>query len=66
MTLPVLLRTLHRRIAASHTTGGLSVVAAQLGISKQRLHRYLRGDDVPPAREIAALAERLTRVTRSR
>ena len=59
MTLPALLRALQRRIAASHTTGGLSVVAAQLGVPKQTLHNWITHRDVPTAETQAAIAGKL-------
>ena len=49
MTLPRLLATLHRRVANAHTTGGVTVVARQLGITKQSLDNYLKGRCVPTA-----------------
>ena len=60
MTLPRLLATLRRRIAAAHTTGGLTVVAGQLGVSKQTLQQWIAGINVPSAETRAAIASRLT------
>jgi DNA-binding phage protein len=59
MTLPALLDALRRRIARSHTRGGLTKVARELGISKERLHRYLSGADVPPPEVVKAFAAKL-------
>lgn len=59
MTLPALLATLRRRIARSHTTGGLSVVAAQLGLSKQTLHNIVVLGQTPTAETQARITAAL-------
>jgi len=56
MTLVRLLATLRRRIAQSHTTGGLTVVAAQLGVPKQTLQQWVSGQNVPSAETRKAVA----------
>jgi DNA-binding phage protein len=61
MTLPRLLATLRRRIARSHTTGGLTVVARELGVSKQTLDNIVTGRFTPTAATRALLTARLTR-----
>lgn len=61
MTLASLIARLERRIAASHTTGGLSVVAAQVGVSKQELHHIIHGTHVPTAETQRSIAAKLTR-----
>lgn len=68
MTLPRLLATLQRRISRAHTTGGLTVVAAQLGVSKQTLENIVKGRHTPTPETQAALvrALRLTPVKRSK
>ncbi len=60
MTLPHLLATLHRRVAASHTTGGIESVAKELGVSKQTLGNIINRRHVPTARTQALIISRLT------
>jgi DNA-binding phage protein len=61
MTLPALIAALRRRIARSHTSGGLTVVAAQLGVSKQTLHDLVMEKKTPTAETQAALVAALQR-----
>lgn len=61
MTLDRLIATLRRRIARSHTTGGLTTVAKQLGVTKQTLDNIISGRCVPTAETQASIAAHLTR-----
>lgn len=61
MTLPALIAALRRRIARSHTAGGLTVVAAQLGVSKQTLHDLVTEKKTPTAKTQAALVATMKR-----
>lgn len=59
MTLPALLAELRRRIARAHTTGGLTVVAGDLGVSKQHLYNIVSEKKTPTAETVKALAAAL-------
>ena len=59
MTLPRLIAALRRRIARSHTTGGLSTVARELGTTKQTLDNIIHGRCVPTAETQAALVRKM-------
>lgn len=68
MTLPRLIAALQRRIARAHTTGGLTVVARELGVTKQTLENIVKGRYAPTAATRAQLVAglHLTRDKRTR